>query len=297
MSKIKEALKRLQPEGMAATDKARSSQDPTPVLARISPANNDPARDGSDGANGPLVEIDQQALRNAGLFAPDYDEQMLADQYRNIKRPLIGNAYGKRASAVANGTVIMVTSAIPGEGKSFTAMNLAISIAQEQDHSILLVDADVVKPYISSVFGLSKEPGLLDALDGHVENPESLVVRTNMRGLSILPAGEPRHNSTELLSGARMQNVVQDLAARFPQRLIVFDTPPLLHTSESRVITHCAGQVVLVVKAEDTPRGAVKEALGVIGEEAVVNLVLNQSRNKGSNRYYGYGYGFAEEKV
>jgi protein-tyrosine kinase len=295
MGKIQEALKRLQSEGTGTGAKLRPPGDLGPVLARIAAGNDDPATSSDNDASGPVVEIDQKAMRNAGLFAPDYDEQMLSDQYRNIKAPLIALAYGKRVAKIENGTVIAVTSAVPGEGKSFTAMNLAISIAQEQDFSVLLVDADVVKPHISNVFALAEQPGLLDLLDGSADSPEALVMRTDMRGLSILPAGKPRQNATELLSGSRMEFVIHDLATRFPKRIIILDTPPILHTSESRVITSSAGQIVLVVKAEDTPRGAVQEALEVLGENAAVNLVLNHARNKGSNRYFGYGYGITSE--
>ena len=195
----------------------------------------------------------------------------------------------------------MVTSALAGEGKTFTSLNLAISIAQEQDLTVLLVDGDVAKPYISEVFGVSEMSGLLDLLQGDSRGPESLVVQTDMKGLSILPAGAPRSDANELLSGSRMENIVQQLVSRFPQRIVIFDTPPLLQTSESKVLASMAGQIVLVVKAESTSQGAVAEALQVLGGEKTVNLILNQSRTAGiENRYeYGYGYepGDASEKA
>jgi receptor protein-tyrosine kinase len=241
-----------------------------------------------------IVEVDQEVLRDAGLIAPEYHEKMLADQFREIKRPLIASAYGKRVAQVEDGNLIMISSAMPGEGKTFTSLNLALSIAQEQDLTVLLVDADVAKPQISEIFGISEVPGLLDILEGQPRALEALIVRTNIEGLSILPAGAPRTNATELLSGSRMDNVVQQLATRFPQRVIVFDTPPLLQTSEAKVLANLAGQVILVVKAESTPQGAVAEALHILGDEKAVSLVLNQSRTAGEkDRYkYGYGYGF-----
>jgi len=236
--------------------------------------------------------VDQKALRDAGLISPDYHEQLLADQYRDIKRPLIASAFGKRAVKVEDGNLIMVTSALPGEGKTFTSINLAISIAQEQDVNVLLVDADVAKPHISTVLGVGTMPGLLDILEGAVESPESVVVPTDMEGLSVLPSGMPRLHATELLSGFRMEALIKKLATRIPNRIIVFDTPPLLRTSESKVLASMAGQVVLVVKAEDTPQGAVGEALHVLGEDKAVNLILNQSRKAGSQNEYTYGYGY-----
>jgi receptor protein-tyrosine kinase len=187
----------------------------------------------------------------------------------------------------------MVTSALAGEGKTFTSLNLAISIAQEQDLTVLLVDGDVANPYISDVFGVSKMSGLLDLLQGDCQGAESLVVQTDMKGLSILPAGAPRSDANELLSGSRMENIVQQLVSRFSQRIVIFDTPPLLQTSESKALASMAGQIVLVIKAESTSQGAVAEALQVLGGEKTVNLILNQSRTaENKNRYeYGYGYG------
>lgn len=288
MSKIQDALKRLQSEG--SVNKPAAGH-PAATLAKVSSTGIYKAA-GLDHNNGLIVELDQKALRDAGLIAPDYHEQMLADQYRNIKRPLLANAYSSRVTRVADGNIMMITSAIPSEGKTFTAMNLAISIAQEQDYSTLLIDADVAKPHVSNVFGLGDVPGLLDLLEGTEDHPEALFVKTDLPGLSILPAGKKRHNATELLSGRRMEGLIKRLATEFPQQVSIFDTPPLLHTSESRVITNWAGQVVLVVKAESTSQGAVEEALQVLGDDAVINLVLNQSRFTGSDSHYSYGYGY-----
>lgn len=291
MSKIQDALKRLQSEDASSRSERRGSDKDTMVLAKISDTGVNRAGIPQEG-DGPIIELDHEALRDSGLIAPDYHEQMLADEYRNIKRPLIANAYGKRVTRVDDGNIIAITSALPGEGKTFTAMNLAISIAQEQDYSVLLVDVDVAKPHISEVFGLDSMPGLLDVLEGKENDPERLILRTDMRGLSIFPAGVPRHNATELLSSARMERLVSELATRYPNCLLLLDTPPLLKTSESRAITNLAGQIVLVVKAEETAQGAVEEALRILGDDAAVNLILNQSMSKGSEGHYDYGYGY-----
>ncbi len=290
MSKIQDALKRLQSEDANSKDRGPRPEHASPALARISTGR--PRARGDDSLGHALtIELNQKALRNAGLIAPGYHEQMLADQYRNIKRPLIANAYGKRVAKVKDGNIIVVTSALPGEGKTFTAINLAMSVAQEQDYSALLVDADVAKPQISNVFGLGDAPGLLDLLDGSETQIQSLVVGTDVQGLCVLPAGKPRHNATELLSSSRMEALTQELASKYPQQISVLDTPPLLQTSESRVISNAAGQVVLVVKAEGTSQVAVEEALQVLGDDSVVNLVLNQSRSTAGIGHHDYGYG------
>lgn len=294
MSKIQKALQKIQSSRrQAGTGKRRSdTHGVSPLLARNSGAGNGLTGGESESTHGVVIEVDQKTLRDAGLIAPDCDEKIIADQYRDIKRPLIANAYGKRVSRVEDGNLIIVTSALAGEGKTFTSLNLAISIAQEQDLTVLLVDGDVVKPTISDVFGVAEMPGLLDLLQGDSQGPESLVVPTDMKGLSILPAGAPRPDATELLSGSRMENIMRQFVGRFSQRVVIFDTPPLLQTSESKVLTSMAGQIVLVVKAESTSHGAVAEALQVLGADKTVNLILNQSRTAGIENRYEYGYGY-----
>lgn len=294
MSKIQKALKKIKSMADQAGDKQVGNHRERERVTAIALTGQSITSEFPEYNHDKIVEVDQEVLRDAGLIAPEYHEKMLADQFREIKRPLIASAYGKRVARVEDGNLIMISSAMPGEGKTFTSLNLALSIAQEQDLTVLLVDADVAKPQISEIFGISDVLGLLDILEGQPRVLEALIVRTNIEGLSILPAGAPRANATELLSGSRMDNVVQQLATRFPQRVIVFDTPPLLQTSEAKVLANLAGQVILVVKAESTPQGAVAEALHILGDEKAVSLVLNQSRTAGEkDRYkYGYGYGF-----
>jgi len=286
MSKIQKALRRLQSEPRPAS---------RPVPDRVASVNGRARAADVAGDFVPSdlqVQFDQEALRDAGLIAPDYHERDLADQYREIKRPLIANAYGRRVAKVESGNLIMVTSALPGEGKTFTSINLALSMAQERDHSVLLVDADVAKPHITTILGLTELPGLLDVVEDRNSIAESFVLQTDIEGLSILPAGLPRDNATELLSSTRMEQTLRELADRFPERLVIFDTPPLLRTSEAQVIADLAGQVVLVVKAEDTAHAAVMEALHKLRDDQAVNLVLNQSRKESSLGGYGYGYGY-----
>jgi len=294
MSKIQKALQKIKASGNRAGKKRSGNRHEEERVTPIVLTGQSMMGEFLEHKDGKIVDIDQEALRDAGLIAPECHERMIADQFREIKRPLIASAYGKRVTQVEDGNLIMISSAMPGEGKTFTSVNLALSIAQEQDLTVLLVDADVAKPHVSEVFGVSELPGLLDILEGQPRALEALIVRTNIEGLSILPAGVPRANATELLSGSRMDNVVQHLATRFPQRVVIFDTPPLLQSSEAKVLANLAGQVVLVVKAESTPQGAVAEALHILGDEKAVSMVLNQSRTAGEkDRYkYGYGYGF-----
>jgi exopolysaccharide/PEP-CTERM locus tyrosine autokinase len=190
--------------------------------------------------------------------------------------------------------LVLMTSALPGDGKTFTSINLALSMAREKDVSILVIDADVAKPHISHVFGVERERGLLDALEDAALDIESLVLPTDVAGLSILPAGQHNDSATELLASARMNQVLTRLMTRDPRRIVLLDSPPLLLSTESRTLLEIAGQVVLVVRAGGTPRRAVQEAIGYIGEDKPLGLVLNQSQMALSEGYYGYGsYGDA----
>ena len=237
------------------------------------------------------LHVDRESLRDAGLIAPEYHEHLLANQYRDIKRPIIAHAFGKRATKIEDGNLIVVCSALAGEGKTFSSINLALSMAHERDHSVLLVDADVAKPHTSEMFGASDELGLLDVLENPDIPVQSLILPTDVDNLSILSAGRPRPNATELLASVAMENVCATLASLSEGHITIFDSPPLLQTSEAKVLASLAGQVVLVVRAEQTSHDAVLAALAAMDESKAVNLVLNQVRAGFTEYQYGYGYG------
>jgi protein-tyrosine kinase len=234
------------------------------------------------------VEIDLARLAHAGYLTPLAPRSQVADQFRVVKRPLIGNAFGKQARDIAWGNLIMVTSAKPGEGKTFTAINLAMSLATEQDTTVLLVDADVTRPSVMDVLGLPRSPGLMDLLqDDGVSLPDTLL-RTNIDKLSLLPSGTPHPRATEMLASEAMARLLQDMASRYPNRLIVFDSPPLLLATESRVLATHMGQVVVVVHAEQTLQSEVHAALATIDSCPVRLMLLNQARKAAAT---GYDYG------
>lgn len=241
-----------------------------------------------------LVKVDRDALRASGLLPQADRERELADQYRAIKRPLIQAAfYSEPAAGSPPPQLIMIGSALPGDGKTFTGVNLAFSMAREKDHSVILIDGDVIKPHVSKLFGIDKEPGLLDALANPAIDITSLVLPTDIPGLSLLPSGVPTENATELLASDRMAQIVHQLAQIDPRGILLFDSLPILLTSESRVLTTLMGQIVLVVKAGETPQQAVTDALAAIGPDKKVWLVLNQAELSGPlGYYYGYRYGY-----
>ena len=242
-------------------------------------------------AQGPLVPIERGALRAAGLLAPQEDLQVLVRQYRKIKQPLIARAIGRGMPRLKKGYLVMIASAMAGEGKSFTAVNLALSMALEKDLRVLLVDADVAKPQLSHVLGRGDAPGLLDALRDPATDVESLICPTDLPTLSFLPAGTCSEEATELLASARMEQLAATLGENDMQRVVVFDSPPLLQTTESATLSHIAGQIVVVVRAEFTPQPVLLDALKMLEGHPAVSLVLNQSMRTVTSPYYYYGYG------
>lgn len=235
----------------------------------------------------PIV-VDNAALRAAGYFPEQDRDQQFADQYRRIKRPLIDRALagGKESNEPR---VILVTSALPGDGKTFTSVNLALSMALERDISVLLIDSDVAKRQTSEIMDLGSHPGLLDALVDESVDVETLIVPTTTRGFSILPAGKRTPGCAELLSSNRMRQIVAQLCARNPRRLVLIDSPPLLVTSEGVALVKIAGQVVLVVRAGRTPRQAVQSAAALFDSAQAGGMVLNEVPGIAGEGYYGYG--------
>ncbi len=239
------------------------------------------------------VELDPVALAQAGFMRPDSTRSQLADEFRVIKRPLIDNAMGKGAVRIKDGNLIMVTSSLPGEGKTFTAANLAMSIAMELDNTVMLVDADVARPTLLSKLGLQPARGLLDVLvDESIDLPQVLL-RTNVEKLTVLPSGTPHAHATELLASDAMVRLLEEMASRYADRIIIFDSPPLLVTTEARALASRMGQVVFVVKAESTSHADVKSALATIEGCPVKLMLLNQTTKSGEDNY-GYGYGYQQ---
>ncbi|MBK1694734.1 protein tyrosine kinase [Chromatium weissei] len=234
-------------------------------------------------------------LRQIGILTPDAKRSPLAEEYRLIKRPLLINVDKKGADIVENANLIMITSALPGEGKTFTAINLAMSIAMEQDRTVLLVDGDVAKPAAAKRLGLTATQGLIDLLAGSHLSIADVLVRTNVPNMRIMTAGRHHERATELLASERMLGIMDELSSRYRDRIVIFDSPPLLLASESAVLSEMMGQIVLVVAAEHTVQHAVVDALTRLGQNKIKGLVLNKYRPSLGNRYgtgYGYGYGY-----
>lgn len=249
------------------------------------------------------VALGLDALDAAGFITPRMPRTQIADEFRVIKRPLIDNAMGKGAAPVTKGNLVMVTSAVPGEGKTFTAINLAMSIALELDTTVMLVDADVANPSIFRVLGLPPGPGLLDVLVRDSLDLGDALLRTDVEKLTLLPAGTQHPRATELLASDAMARLLDDMAKRYDDRIIIFDSPPLLVTTEARELATHMGQIVMVTRAERTLHGQVRQALATIEACPVKMMVLNQAKPDPMGSYgygygsgYGYGYGYGQYK-
>ena len=286
MSVIENAIKRLQASRAGAAATARGTAGTSGGAAR----RRELAAEGDAAAPTRTLVINQDALRVAGLLPPSHQERELAQQFRQIKRPLINNALGRGVVPVPHGNLVMVASAVPGEGKTFTSLNLALSMRLEEDVTVLLVDGDVVNPRITRILGLENEPGLLDIVRDPGVSPGSAILATDVPGLSFLPAGRPDANATELLASTRMRDVVALLAGHDAARMVLFDSAPLLLTTESHALAQVVGQIVVVVRADQTAQHVVLDALDTLGEGRPVSLVLNQSMKQPHAGYY-YQYG------
>lgn len=234
------------------------------------------------------VEIDLDRMASMGYLTPETPRAQIADEFRIIKRPLLDNVSGKGAGTVERGNLIMVTSSLPGEGKTFVSINLAMSLAMEMDTTVLLVDADVSRPSVLSRMGLPPSPGLLDLLSDSSLPMHDVMLRTNIAKLSILPAGTPQGRATELLASDGMDRLLDELTTRYADRIVIFDAPPLLPSTESRVLATHMGQVVLVVEADRTAQKSVSQAMATIETCPVVLPLLNKISRSEVGSYYGY---------
>jgi exopolysaccharide/PEP-CTERM locus tyrosine autokinase len=243
-----------------------------------------------------VVTLDRDRLRSLDMLPPLAQEREIAQQFRTIKRPLIRYVNDPEAPPDAARHMLMVASALPGDGKTFTSLNLALSIALEMDFTVLLVDADAPKPHLTHTLGLRAEPGLLDVLADPTRHIEECILPTDIARLHVLPVGTRTETATELLASARMSEIVARLSALYPRGLVLFDSPPILLTSESRALGSMVGQIVLVVRAGVTPQQAVRDSIAALGEERRISLVLNGAEVGGATGYYyGYNYGHASD--
>jgi protein-tyrosine kinase len=234
---------------------------------------------------GRLIKVDRDRLHTLGMITPEAGRTPIAESFRRIKRQILSNiASPKPDGPPAN--LVMVTSALEGEGKSFCAINLAISMALEVDRTVLLVDADMAKASIPRVFGLESEKGLMELLLDPRLDLADVLWKTDIGSLALLPAGTAHKQATELLASDAVRRLLRDMAERFTDRIVLFDSPPLLAASESGALASQVGQIVVVVESGRTSEAALKDALGRVDVSKVAGLILNKI--EGPRLDYGY---------
>lgn len=242
---------------------------------------------------GLVAQVDRAALAEAGFILPDAAPTALAEEFRIVKRQLLLNAMGGQGTeAVRNGRAILISSAEPDEGKTFCAVNLALSLARERDLEVLLVDADFAKPEILSTLGIAGGPGLVDALCDRAIDVEECIINTDLANLSVLPAGRPLNEMNELLASEEMRMVFEKLLIN-PSRIVIFDSSPALAASTSSVLASLVGQTVVVVRADVTGESELRQTLSLLGACDHIRLLLNAVQLAPHGRRFGayYGYG------
>jgi len=273
----------LQPRGVptAADQTAANETVVAPVLHPASEPDRPARRSRS-------IELNLAVLRAKGILVPGSERSQMEEEVRVVKRPLLKNAAGDSAAPIERANLIMVTSALPGEGKTFLAINLAMSMAMELDHTVLLVDADVVCPAVLDRLDVAPAKGLMDVLTDPGTDLADVLLKTNIPKLTLLPAGTSSYRTTELLASGAMEDLLDELATHYQDRIVIFDAPPLLPSTESRVLASRMGQVVVVVEEGKTPRAKVAQAFETLESSPVVMSVLNKHRGKMASTVYGY---------
>ena len=242
-----------------------------------------------------MQPVDRMMLREQGLIVPEAPPTGLSEEFRLVKRQLLLSALGgKGAVPVARGQLILICSAHPNEGKTFSAVNLALSMASESDIEVILVDADVAKPEVLSTLGLPAGPGLMDALDDPSLNVEDLLIRTDVSNLSVLPTGRQTNRDTELLASDSTSRLIEGLIAGRPRRIVLFDSAPALAASPASTLALHVGQTLFVVRADSTSESDVRDAVELLDSCPHIQLMLNAVTCQAANRKFGSYYGFGE---
>ncbi len=244
---------------------------------------------------GPVQIVDRDKLRAAGFIVPGGAVTGISEEFRIVKRQLLQQAAGgKHADKIEYGERILICSAQTGEGKTFCAVNLALSIAAEKDNEVLLIDADFAKPSILDVLGIGGERGLMDALSDPELAIEDCIIPTDVVGLSVLSAGAQTNNDTEFLASARTRQVLDQLTRHNPRRIVIFDSPPVLAASPASELAMHVGQAVMIVRADRTTENALRDALGLMAGCENIQLLLNSAKFSPTGRSFGSYYGYGE---
>jgi receptor protein-tyrosine kinase len=239
-----------------------------------------------------VIILNGDQLTERGFIYNSASAHHIQEEFRHIKRKLLNNAFGPAAKTLKHSNLIMVSSSNPNEGKTFISINLALSIALEQEKTVLLVDADVLRPSLHRELQFENKKGLLEYLLDEVPSLSDVIYNTNVPNLKLIPAGKAHHLTNELLASTKMAALAEELAQRYPDRIVIFDCPPILGVTETPVLSSLVGQAVVVVEESKTKVNDVKKAVSHLDEDIAVGFVMNKTvmSKKDGYGYYGYGY-------
>ena len=233
-----------------------------------------------------LWKLDFEALAQDGYLTPNSMHNTLAEDYRFLKLSVLQMANGIEINQLECENLVAITSSLRGEGKTFTSFNLAMSIALERDTTVLLIDGDLIGRSLTELLGLHNAIGLTDfLLDPHIDLRD-IILHTNVPKLRLIPAGRTYRDATELMSSKKMQNLALDLSARYGDRIVLFDTPPLLATSLAVVLTSLVRQILVVVEEGRTPQNRITKAISLLDDSKAVSMVLNKCPRWSKGDYY-----------
>ncbi|HTN11446.1 MAG TPA: hypothetical protein VL154_10800 [Acetobacteraceae bacterium] len=241
----------------------------------------------------PLPPLELEALERAGLVVGRKLRTRISEEFRVTVGTVMRSLKTSYAPGRGAGNLLMVTSSRPGEGKSFTALNLSGSIAQHTQREVLLVDMDAKQHSLSDQLGLGDRPGLIDLAADAAMRIEDTVLRTAIPNLSFMPVGRRRGEGSDVGEGtvARpMTSLIERMGRRFPNHLVILDAPPCLSTSDPSTIAPFVGQIVLVIEAEKTQKSEVMASLDLIKACQTVSLMLNKIRVTTSYTFGAYHY-------
>jgi receptor protein-tyrosine kinase len=289
--KIQASQAEIEPSLSENSIEKRQNTQQTQHVERPITNQNKPA-ESDDIATHTTVDIDLDILEKKGFVSTNSQRLVINEEYRAIKRKLLDNAFGTLSKSLKNSNVIIVTSSRQGEGKTFTAINLALSIALEQDKTVLLVDADVLRPNVMKTLELKNEKGLMEYLLGEVDNIADVMCRTNLDNLRVISAGKSHHLSAELLASEKMFAAVEEFANRYTDRVVIVDAPPLLGINETAILANLAGQAVIVTEEYKTKLVDVQKAVAQLNPEMAIGFIVNKTEQI-SLEGGGYGYYYA----
>lgn len=233
------------------------------------------------------IAVAELLRQSTDYNAPELERRKHADEIRRIKRALLERL---PAAGLDKARELLITSSVPAEGKTFTALSIALSVAQERDCGVLLIDGDLARPRLSSLLGLQDAPGLTDLLLDPAVDPYDLILETDIPGLWVLPSGRQSSQSPELIASSRMREVLSQIHAADSARVVIFDSPPLLASNEGQALSQLVHNILLIVRAQMTSPSVVSEALSAIPEGKSVSLVLNRMTRPHGHAFYGEYY-------